>query len=41
MRKEINIKIKIRMSNKVIFDESIDNFFNGFIDKTAATSNSN
>ena len=30
-----------RMSNKVIFDESIDNFFNGFIDKTAATSNSN
>jgi hypothetical protein len=29
------------MGNKVIFDESIDNFLNGFIDKTAATSNSN
>jgi hypothetical protein len=41
MRKEINIRIQIRMSNKVIFDESIDNFLNGFIDKTAATSNSN
>ena len=25
------------MSNKVIFDESIDNFLNGFIDKTATT----
>ena len=29
------------MSNKVIFDELIDNFLNGFIGKTAATSNSN
>jgi hypothetical protein len=29
------------MSNKVIFEESIENFKNGFIDKTAATSNSN
>ena len=29
------------MSNKVNFDESIDNFLNVFFDKTAATSNSN